>query len=103
SDLGNNNKEIVTVITLIASKTAISPILIPLSKPCSALFDSLIRTINKGMITGKANMAMIVLLLPVLELMPDTIVNTVAKLMLPSSTAKKYNNKSRTGYLKITE
>lgn len=93
----------VTVMTLIASKTPISPKLNPLSNPCNALLESFISTINKGMITGKARIAIIVLLLPVLALMPDTIVNTVAKLILPNSTATKYNKASPTGFLNITE
>ena len=90
-------------MTLIASRTAISPKLIPLSSPCNALLESLMSTINRGIITGKANIAIIVLLFPVLELMPETIVNTVAKLILPKSTATKYSKPSPTGFLKITE
>jgi len=76
-------------MTLIASSVIISRSEEARSKPFSAFEDSFKSKINKGMITGNARIAIIVLLLPVLELIPDTIVNTVAKLMLPSSTAKK--------------
>jgi len=100
---GNNNKEIVTVMTLIAIKVMISLSDEALSNPLSALDDNFNRRINKGIITGKANIAIIVLLLPVFELIPETIVKTVAKLTLPNSTAKKYNNGSPTGFLNITE
>lgn len=60
-----------------------------LSKPLSAFVDSFKSRMSKGIITGKANIAIIVLLFPVFELIPDTIVKTVAKLTLPNSTAKK--------------
>lgn len=74
-------------MTLIASRTSISPVLIALSNPFIAFCDSLINTINSGIMTGKLNTAIIVLLLPVLALMPDTMVKTEAKLILPSNTA----------------
>ena len=74
-----------------------------LSNPFKALDDNFNNSINRGIITGKAKIAIIVLLLPVLELIPETIVNTVAKLTLPNNTAKKYNNKSPTGFLNIME
>jgi len=48
-------------------------------------------------------MAIIVLLFPVFADMPETIVNTVAKLMLPKITDVKYSNGSPTGFLNITE
>lgn len=79
----------VIVITLIAIKTSISPLG---DNPCAfdiAMLESFIKTINKGIITGKLKTAIIVLLLPVLELMPETIVNTDAKLILPNSTATR--------------
>lgn len=78
-----------TVITLIASNTIISLLLDALSKPSIALRDSLINTINKGIIAGKLKMAINVLLLPALELIPDIMVNTDAKLMLPRMTEIK--------------
>ena len=53
--------------------------------------------------TGKLKMAMRVLLLPAFEVMPETIVKTDAKLILPRMTAKKYNAGSPNGVLKTIE
>lgn len=92
----------VTVITLIAKRTTMSFVLSIRSIPVKAFWASVIKMISKGMITGKLNMAMSVLLLPALALIPDTIVNTEAKLMLPNKTASVYNNGSPTGLLKVT-
>ncbi len=58
------------VITLIASNTIISLLLEALSRPSIALRESLINTINSGMMAGKLKMAIKVLLLPALELIP---------------------------------
>ncbi|VXC84706.1 conserved hypothetical protein [Sphingobacterium multivorum] len=77
------------VITLIASNTIISLLLEALSRPSIALRDSLINTINSGMMAGKLKMAIKVLLLPALELIPEIMVKTVAKLMLPKMTEMK--------------
>jgi hypothetical protein len=77
------------VITLIASNTIISLLLEALSTPSIALRDSLINTINSGMMAGKLKMAIKVLLLPALELIPEIMVKTVAKLMLPKMTEMK--------------
>ena len=88
---------------LIAIKTTISFILCARSSPCMAFCDSLINTINKGMITGKLKMAISVLLLPAFDVMPDTIVKTEAKLMLPRITVKKYKEGSPKGFRKIME
>lgn len=77
------------VITLIASNTIISLLLEALSKPSIALRDSFINTINRGIIAGKLSIAISVLLFPALELIPEIMVNTVEKLMLPSMTDKK--------------
>jgi hypothetical protein len=71
------------VITLIASNTIISLLLEALSRPSIALRDSLINTISSGIMAGKLKMAIRVLLLPALELIPEIMVKTVAKLMLP--------------------
>ena len=77
------------VITLIASNTIISLLLVALSRPSIALRDSLINTINSGIMAGKLKMAIRVLLLPALELIPEIMVKTVAKLMLPKMTEMK--------------
>ncbi len=77
------------VITLIASNTIISLLLEALSRPSIALRESLINTINSGMMAGKLKMAIKVLLLPALELIPEIMVKTVAKLMLPKMTEMK--------------
>jgi hypothetical protein len=77
------------VITLIASNTIISLLLEALSRPSIALRDSLINTINSGIMAGKLKMAIRVLLLPALELIPEIMVKTVAKLMLPKMTEMK--------------
>lgn len=77
------------VITLIASNTIISLLLEALSSPSIALRDSLINTINSGIMAGKLKMAIRVLLLPALELIPEIMVKTVAKLMLPKMTEMK--------------
>ncbi|GEM_PF-1589539 len=91
------------VITLIASNTIISLLLEALSRPSIALRDSLINTINSGMMAGKLKMAIKVLLLPALELIPEIMVKTVAKLMLPKMTEMKYSVGSPTGFLNIVE
>ncbi len=72
------------VTTLIANKTLISFQLASKFPPITPCCERLINTINKGMMTGKLNIAIMVLLLPALALMPATMVNTVAKLMLPN-------------------
>jgi len=77
------------VITLIASNTIISLLLEALSRPSIALRDSLINTINSGIMAGKLKIAIKVLLLPALELIPEIMVKTVAKLMLPKMTEMK--------------
>lgn len=77
------------VIILIASNTIISLLLEALSRPSIALRDSLINTINSGIMAGKLKMAIKVLLLPALELIPEIMVKTVAKLMLPKMTEMK--------------
>lgn len=71
------------------------------SAPVKAFWESVIKTIRRGMITGKLNIAMSVLLLPAFALMPDTIVKTEAKLMLPNKTAIVYKKGSPTGLLKV--
>ncbi|COZ86480.1 Uncharacterised protein [Mycobacterium tuberculosis] len=78
-----------TVMILIANKTAISPMLSTIALPFTAFCESLINTINKGIITGKLKIAMIVLLLPAFALIAETIVKTVAKLILPNKIAKQ--------------
>jgi len=91
------------VITLIASNTIISLLLEALSRPSIALRDSLINTINSGIMAGKLKMAIKVLLLPALELIPEIMVKTVAKLMLPKMTEMKYSVGSATVFLNIVE
>lgn len=77
------------VITLIAISTSSSLVLIARSKPNMDCLDSLINTINSGMITGKLRIDMIVLLFPVLALIAETMVKTEEKLSAPSNTAVK--------------
>lgn len=91
------------MITLIASNTIISLMLAALSKPSIALRESLISTINSGMIAGKLKMAISVLLFPAFELMPEIIVNTLAKLMLPKMTEMKYSVGSPRGFWNMIE
>lgn len=78
-----------TVTRLIANKTLISPQLSAKDPPRTARCESLIRTISKGITTGKLSTAMMVLLLPAFALMPATIVKTVAKLTLPNKMANR--------------
>ncbi len=91
------------MITLIASNTIISLILAALSRPSIALRESLISTINSGMIAGKLKMAISVLLFPAFELMPEIMVNTLAKLILPKMTEMKYRMGSPRGFLNMIE
>lgn len=100
---GNNNKETVTVMTLMAISVIISLSEDVPSSPIKALDESFNSNIKTGITTGKANIAIIVLLLPVFELIPATIVKTVLKLILPRSTDRKYNPGFPTGFLKIIE
>jgi len=91
------------VITLIASNTIISFELAALSRPSIALRESLIKTISRGIIAGKLKMAISVLLFPALELMPEIMVNTLAKLILPKITEIKYKMGSPRGFLNMVE
>lgn len=91
----------VIVITLIASKTSMSLVLSTLGAPANAFWDKEIKTMSRGMITGKLNIAIRVLLLPAFALMPDTIVKTEEKLILPKTTAVVYKIGSPTGLLKV--
>lgn len=86
-----------------ANKTANSGMLSALGRPVSALEDNFIKTINKGMIIGKDKTDIKVTLFPALALIPETIVNTVAKLVPPKTTAVKNKNTSFTGLLNIVE
>ncbi len=91
----------VIVITLIASKTSISLVLSSLGIPVRAFWDKVIKTMSNGIITGKLNIAIRVLLLPAFALIPDTIVKTEAKLMLPNNTETVYKKGSPTGLLNV--
>jgi hypothetical protein len=83
---GNNNSEVVITITLIAIKIAISLNETDLSRPSNAFFDSLMRTMSKGIIRGKLRIAIKAPPLPDFEAIPDIIVKTDAKLILPRRT-----------------
>lgn len=100
---GNNNKEIVIVMTLIAINVIISLSEAALSSPFKALDESFKSKINTGITTGNAKIAIMVLLFPVLELIPATIVKTVLKLILPNTTDRKNKLGLPTGFLKMTE
>ena len=90
-------------MTLIASNTTISLVLAALSRPSIAFRESLISTINRGIMAGKLKMAINVLLFPAFELIPEIMVNTLAKLMLPKITEIKYKVGSPRGFLNMIE
>ena len=72
-----------------AIRTPISSYDTDLSKPSIAFLDNLISTTNRGIMTGKLNMAISPPALFALEAIPEIIVKTEAKLILPKRTAKK--------------
>ena len=78
-----------STITFIAIKTAISSIETDLSSPSMAFLESLIKTTKRGITTGKLRIAIRAPPLPDLDAMPDIIVKTEAKLILPSKTESK--------------
>lgn len=59
------------------------------SAPFSALLDADINTTSIGIMTGKLRIDMMVLLLPVLALIADTIVNMHAKPTAPNTIVRK--------------
>ena len=59
------------------------------SSPSMAFLDSLINTINSGIMIGKLNIAISVKLLLVFAAMAETIVNSDEKPMVPSNKVVK--------------
>jgi hypothetical protein len=59
-----------------------------------AFFESFIKTISKGIMIGKLNIAIRVKLLLVLEAIADTMVNKDEKPKLPNNNVTKNNEKS---------
>ena len=83
---GNNNNDVVITIALIASNIAISSNETDLSRPYNAFFESLIRTMSKGITKGKLRIAIRAPPFPDFDAIPDIIVKTEAKLILPNTT-----------------